>query len=194
MATALKEKPTIRKEVLSLRDLLISEVRKAKDESIRMRLLTLPEFIAARTILLYASFRSEVDTFEIIKQSLLNKKTVVLPRVDVQNDGLVLYMIRSMDDLARGYFGILEPPAIEDRRVKAADIGLMIIPGVAFDEQCNRLGYGKGFYDKLLSRKNAPAIALAYEEQVLKDIPADTHDIKMDKIITDKKIIHCHGQ
>ena len=84
------------------------------------------------------------------------------------------------------------------------DIDLAIVPGIAFDEQCNRLGYGKGFYDKLFnklakrlnSQRSAVSgriIALAYEEQIVESIPADSHDIKMDKIITDKRIIDCHG-
>ncbi len=193
MSIDLKEKPLIRSKVLSLRDSLISDIRNAKNKSIRNRLLELPEFIKARTVLFYASFKSEVDTVELLKKSILNKKTVVLPKVDVRTGGLELYAIRSAEDLAPGYFGIPEPPAIEGRHIKVAGIDLLIIPGVAFDLHCNRLGYGKGFYDKLLSRKTAPAVALAYEEQVLKDIPAEAHDIKMDKIITDKKIIQRHG-
>ena len=189
MTTAFKEKRLIRKEVLFLRDALSTSVRKAKDESIRRQLLALPEFITARTILFYASFRSEVDTVELLQNSILNNKTVVLPRVDVQNSSLALYEIGAMEDLAPGCYGIAEPMANEDRRMPEAGIDLMIIPGVAFDEHCNRLGYGKGFYDRLLSRKKAPAVALAYEEQIIGSIPADAHDIKMDKIITDKRII-----
>jgi 5-formyltetrahydrofolate cyclo-ligase len=194
LSTVVKEKSLIRKEVLSRRDALGSDVRKTKDESIIKRLLALPEFIKARTILLYASFRSEVDTIELLKNSILNNKNVVLPRVDMQNSSLTLYKIRGMEDLAPGCFGILEPLATEERSAKASDIDLMIVPGVAFDEHCNRLGYGKGFYDRLLSQKSALAVALAYEEQILDKIPADEHDIKMDKIITDKRIIQRRGQ
>lgn len=193
MATDLKEKPLIRSKVLSSRDSLISDIKNTKDKSIRNRLLELPEFIKARTVLFYASFKSEVDTVELVKKSLLIKKTVVLPKVDLRTGGLELYAIHSMDDLVPGYFGISEPPAIEGRHMNVAGIDLLIIPGVAFDLGCNRLGYGKGFYDKLLTHKTAPAIALAYEEQILKDIPAYAHDIKMDKIITDKRIIQRHG-
>ncbi len=194
LSTAHKEKCLIRKEVISRRDALSISVRKAKDESIRSRLLALPEFINARTILFYASFRSEVDTIELLQNSLLNNKTVVLPRVDVQNASLTLYEILTTEDLAPGCYGILEPSVNEDRSVHDAGIDLMIIPGVAFDEHCNRLGYGKGYYDRLLSHKNAPAVALAYEEQILSHIPSDVHDMKMDKVITDKRIIERHGR
>jgi len=194
LSTALQEKRLIRKEVISRRDALSIETRKAKDENIRRRLLTLPEFTKARAILFYASFRSEVDTMQLLQRSLLEGKTVVLPRVDTSSTSLVLYSIRSMEDLAPGCNGILEPLLNEDRSLNDAGIDLMIIPGVAFDEHCNRLGYGKGFYDRLLSRKNAPAVALAYEEQILESIPADAHDIKMDKIITDTRIIQSYEQ
>jgi len=194
LSAALQEKRLIRKEVISRRDALSSETRKAKDESIGRRLLTLPEFTKARAILFYVSFRSEVDTIQLLQRSLLEGKKVVLPRVDTSSTSLVLYSIRSMEDLAPGCYGILEPLVNEDRSVNDAGIDLMIIPGVAFDEHCNRLGYGKGFYDRLLSRKNAPAVALAYEEQILESIPADAHDIKMDKIITDTRIIQSYEQ
>ncbi|HXW68227.1 MAG TPA: 5-formyltetrahydrofolate cyclo-ligase, partial [Dissulfurispiraceae bacterium] len=146
MSAALKEKRLIRKEIIARRDALSITVRKAKDESIKRRLIALPEFIKARTILFYASFRSEVGTLQLLQNSLLNNKTVVLPKVDVQYDGLKLYEMRTMEDLAPGCYGILEPPANEDRSMHAADIDLMIIPGVAFDEHFNRMGYGKGFY------------------------------------------------
>ncbi|HKN19024.1 MAG TPA: 5-formyltetrahydrofolate cyclo-ligase [Dissulfurispiraceae bacterium] len=194
MSAAHKEKCIIRKEVIARRDALSIIIRKAKDESIKRRLLALPEFIKARTILFYASFRSEVGTLQLLQDSLLNNKTVVLPKVDMQYAGLKLYEIRAMEDLAPGCYGILEPPANEDRSMHDAFIDLMIIPGVAFDEHFNRIGYGKGFYDRLLSHKKAPAIALAYEEQVIAHIPTDEHDIKMDKIVTDKRIIQPHGQ
>jgi len=194
LSAALKEKRLIRKEIIARRDALSITVRKAKDESIKRRLIALPEFIKARTILFYASFRSEVGTLQLLQNSLLNNKTVVLPKVDVQYDGLKLYEMRTMEDLAPGCYGILEPPANEDRSMHAADIDLMIIPGVAFDEHFNRMGYGNGFYDRLLSHKKAPAIALAYEEQIVAHIPVDEHDVKMDKIITDKRIIQHHGR
>jgi len=194
LGTALKDKRLIRKEVVSRRDALSISVRKAKDESIRRRLLALPEFIRARTILFYASFRSEVDTIELLRDSILNNKTVVLPRVNMQNSSLTLYEIHTVEDLAPGCYGILEPTANEDKSVNDAGIDLMIIPGVAFDEHRNRLGYGKGYYDRLLSHKNALAVGLAYEEQILAHIPADAHDIKMDKIITDERVIQQYEQ
>jgi len=194
LSPAFSEKRRLRNESLSRRDALTIEARGKKDESIRKRLSALSEYAEAGTILFYASFKSEVDTFELIRENILKNKTVVLPRVDMRNFSLTLYEICALDDLAPGCFGIPEPRAAEDRIINPSDIDIMIIPGVAFDEHCNRLGYGKGFYDRLLSLKEAPALALAYDEQIMGRIPAELHDIRMDKIITDKRIIRCHEQ
>jgi 5-formyltetrahydrofolate cyclo-ligase len=188
-AVSFKEKSFIRKEVLGRRDALSRELREAKDESIRQKLLALPEFAKAGTVLFYASFRSEVDTMQLLNHSLLNGKNTVLPKVDTSNSTLLLYTVRSLDELASGHFGVPEPRGDRERLVGPGDVDLIIVPGVAFDEFCNRLGYGKGYYDKLLSQKNCPAVALAYEEQLVQHLPSEAHDIKMDKIITDKRII-----
>jgi 5-formyltetrahydrofolate cyclo-ligase len=193
------DKVFIRRDVLSRRDSMSEEIRKDKDREIKERLLALSEFKASHKILLYASFRSEVDTFKLLQYCIANGKITMLPRVDKQNNELELYEIKDTGELVKGYFGIPEPNVSEDRRMNVEHMDLIIVPGVAFDEQCNRLGYGKGFYDKLLTRvkgqgsKVKGLIALAYEEQIVESIPSELHDIKMDKIITDKRIIECHA-
>ena len=196
-------KSDIRKYILSRRDSIHEEIRKDKDREIKERLLALSEFKASHKILLYASFRSEVDTFDLLKYCVAHGKVVVLPRVDKQDNELKIYEIKDTEELVKGYFGIPEPNVSADisesRRMNVEHMDLIIVPGVAFDEQCNRLGYGKGFYDILLSRVRGQGsmakclIALAYEEQIVESIPSESHDIKMDKIITDKRIIECHA-
>ena len=190
------DKALIRKDTFLRRDAISGELKKNKDTSIREKLLALPEFRKAAVILLYASFKSEVDTFEAIKYCLSNNKTVVLPKVNETKDALILYEIKDISELAKGHFGVPEPAVPEDRRRDIAGIDMVIVPGVAFDMRCNRLGYGKGFYDKLFSpigSRRPIRIALAYEEQLVEHIPAEPHDMKMDKIITDKRIIVCNG-
>jgi 5-formyltetrahydrofolate cyclo-ligase len=206
-------KKSIRKEVLHRRNLIDEETKRYKDRKIRELLTGLPEFIQSHAILLYASFRSEVDTTVLIEYCLAAGKVAVLPKVakvakvakvDSINSRLRLYEIKDIKELSSGYYGIPEPDVPEDRGMRAEDMDLIVVPGVAFGEDCSRLGYGKGFYDKLLSevRSQKPAlsevegsevrfIGLAYEEQVVKSIPSESHDIKMDKIITDKRIIEC---
>lgn len=186
-------KKTIRREVLQKRDAIPKKVKGEKDIVIMQRIIQLPEFINAKTIFFYASFRSEVDTMDMIKVSLNMGKLIVLPKVDKENNRLKLYEIKNMNDLARGYMWILEPFVSEDRLRDIDDIDLIIIPGAAFDTYGNRLGYGAGYYDKLLSemKREIPIVAPAYEEQIVKKIPAEPHDIKVDKIATDKRVIEC---
>ncbi|MBI5213871.1 MAG: 5-formyltetrahydrofolate cyclo-ligase [Nitrospirae bacterium] len=189
--SARKEKNLIRKEVLSRRDSIIAETKRLNDLKIKEKVLALPEFGAAHKILLYASFRSEVDTLDLLKYCLNSGKVIALPKVDNDNGRLTLYRMEDMNEVVAGYMGIPEPQVHEGRRMPVEEMDLIIVPGVAFDWHCNRLGYGKGFYDKLLARGAKAKVALAYEEQIVEHIPSEPYDIKMDKIITDKRIIDC---
>lgn len=186
-------KKTIRRETLQKRDSIAKNLKIEKDISILQRIIMLPEFSAAKRILFYASFRSEVDTIDLIKLSLHLGKIAVLPRVCRKENILRLYEIKSINELASGYMWILEPPVDETKLRKMSDIDLVIIPGAAFDTQGNRLGYGAAYYDKLLAtmENKIPIVAPAYEEQIVEKIPAEPHDIRVDKIITDKRVIEC---
>ena len=189
-------KKAIRQEILLKRDAISENIKKEKDTAIRQRMIRLPEFTDAKTILFYASFRSEVDTMEMIKITLSQGKRTVLPKVDKENKKLKLYEIKDMNELAKGYMGILEPSVSEERLTGLDNIGLVIIPGAAFDVSGNRLGYGAGFYDRLLAgiKNKIPVIAPAYEEQLIENIPSEPHDIKVDKIVTNKRVIECRTQ
>jgi 5-formyltetrahydrofolate cyclo-ligase len=184
-------KEAIRREVLEKRDSLHLEIKAEKDALIRQRLFALPEFAEAKVILLYASFRSEADTLKILADSFSIGKRILLPRVDKEKRSLVLYEIEVLHDLFPGFMGIPEP-LVTPERVRGVDAAdLVIIPGSAFDSRGNRLGYGAGYYDILLSErtKNMPLVALAYEEQIVDGIPAEQHDVKVDMIITDQRLI-----
>ncbi len=184
-------KETIRKEVLKNRDSLQPEIKAEKDALIRQRLFALPEFAAAKAILLYASFRSEADTLKILTGSLSAGKRILLPKVDKEKRILVLYEIEGPAELFPGFMGIPEPAATEGR-MRSVDVAdLVVIPGAAFDSRGNRLGYGAGYYDRLLSEraKKMPLVALAYEEQIVDVIPAEKHDVKVDMIVTDRRLI-----
>ncbi len=184
-------KNAIRKEVLGKRDRIPHELKGTKDSSIKQRLLTLPEFLSARSVLFYASFRSEVETSGIIRESLSMGKRAILPKVDKGRHGLRLYEIKSLDELVAGFMGISEPFQTEKKEIHLDKIDLVIIPGAGYDYSGNRLGYGGGYYDILLSgrKKNMPIIALAYEEQLIDAIPAEKHDVKVDMIVTDLRVI-----
>jgi len=200
----MQDKASLRKEILSKRDSIPLAVKKIKDKLIEARLFNLNEFRTAKTIFFFASFRSEVDTDGMIRRALDDGRRVVLPRVEGQNLGL--YEIKILDELVSGYMGIREPspplPHFEkggqggfydERRVTINDVDAVIIPGAAFDQTGNRLGYGGGFYDRLLAglQKSVPVIAPAYEEQVINSVPTEPHDRKVNIIITDLREIRC---
>jgi len=187
-------KDKLRKEIIIKRDLISENNRLSKDESIRNKLFSLPEFIKADTIFIYFSFRSEVDTFFIIEKALNKGKRVILPKVEKKKRKLYLYEINSIKDLSSGYMGIYEPIPDISREVRINEVDLIIVPGVCFDIYGNRIGYGGGYYDIILSEKktNSPVIALSYEEQIVQKIPSEPHDIKVDIIITDQRIINAH--
>jgi 5-formyltetrahydrofolate cyclo-ligase len=168
--------------------------------AIASRLLALPAFIASKSVLLYASFGSEVGTIDIIEHCLDKGIVVALPRVVREHDRLDIYKITDIADLVPGYRDIPEPMPLPDMQITIDDINIVVAPGVAFDEACNRIGYGKGYYDKLLGPAARPKkrqkpffAALAYEEQIVPSIFCGPYDINMDVVITDKRTIYRHG-
>ncbi len=186
-----KEKSRLRAEVIRRRDAIPLEVRKAKDRMIQERLSGLAEYRNAGTVMLFASFRTEVDTMPIIADALMQGKRVVLPKVDSAKKELRLYNIRSVDELTPGYMGIPEPGVVEGREVTPEELELIVMPGVAFDERGGRLGYGGGYYDRLIAglRRRPPLVAVAYEEQIIREVPVADHDIRVDRIVTDRRVI-----
>ena len=179
-------KKIIRKQVLESRSNLSSEERKRKSREIEQQLFSLPEFRKSRTILFFASFRSEVETGDMIRRALAMGKQIVLPKV--KGKELALFRITDFDrDVAPGAWDIPEPTTGAPSNLK--DIDLIIVPGAAFDEKGNRLGYGAGFYDKLLSDYRKITVALAFETQIVPTVPVDQHDIPIQKIVTEKRII-----
>jgi len=153
----------------------------------------LDAFRTAQSVLLYAAFRTEVPTDELIWVTLGMGKKVLVPKVDKITRSLSKHVIECLSELETGYQGIPEPRT--DTCWKVEDIEMIVIPGVAFDERGHRIGYGGGYYDRLLPRVKGhrPIAALAFEEQVLEHVPTEAHDITMDFIITDRRVITCHG-
>ena len=184
-------KKEIRNKVLEIRNQIPLDIRTEKDLHIGETLFSLPEFLSAKIVLFYASFRSEVETLSLIRESLAMGKKVLLPKVDTKNSVLTLHEIKNMNELAPGYMGIPEPDLADERLAGIGDIDIAVIPGAGFDLSGNRLGYGAGYYDGLLSQrtKNIQIIALAYEEQLVDSIPAEKHDVRVTIIVTDKRVI-----
>jgi len=191
----MQDKAGLRKELLSKRDNIPPEVRRAKNRMVRERLLSLDEFRNAGIVFFFASFRTEVDTTEMIKSSLTSGKRVLLPKVDKDRHELMLYEITDFGELSPGYMGIPEP-SFQGRQMSINDADIVIIPGAGFDASGNRIGYGGGYYDRLLSglQKQVPVIAPAYEEQIVDSIPSEPHDIRVQMIVTDRRLLRCGEQ
>lgn len=179
-------KNEIRKQVLEARFKLTPQERKAKTSEIEKKLFPLPEFRAAASVLFYASFRSEVETGDMIRRALAEGKRVVLPKV--KGKELALFEIEDFDaDVSPGTWEIPEPAHGAPADVRSID--LIIVPGAVFDGRGNRLGYGAGFYDRLLSAYPGPTVALAFEVQIVPEVPVSAHDVPVKKIITERRII-----
>lgn len=173
-----------------------------KDERsarIMERVLALPEFDRAATVMFYIDVRAEVRTRAALPAALASGKRIVVPWCNPHGE-LELFRLESMDELALGMYRILEPQALlrnlPHKQVAPHELDLILVPGVAFDRTGGRTGHGKGYYDKLLqhARADAPLIALAFECQLFPQIPMDDHDIFMDKVVTEDAVYPGRGR
>ena len=184
-------KDIVRRELIEKRKSLTKSEIFKKSEIIKNKLFELSEFKKAKTILFYVSYDNEVFTHDMIKESIDNKKNVIVPISDKKNKNLILSKLQSWNDLSIGSYEILEPKKEKIEEVTIKEIDLIIVPGVGFDEKGNRLGHGKGYYDKLLEKFKEKTIALAFDFQVIDMIPTEPHDKKINIIITEKNVIYC---
>ncbi len=181
-----EQKKEIRKAIRELKKAFSQNERDLLSVAVADNLLSLPEISGAKTILLYYSLPDEVNT-EFLIEKLSNHragdKRLILPVVD--GDFLLLKEYIP-EEMVKGYQNISEPAGIEC--VSPAEMDLAIIPGVAFDSKCNRMGRGKGFYDRLLPYLNCKKIGLGFDFQIVDSIPCEDFDKPLDMVITEKKI------
>ena len=161
--------------------------------------MSLPEYAAAKTVMFYIDVRSEVRTRHALPDALASGKKIIVPWCNDQGE-LELFHLTNMEELSIGMYKILEPKAElrtrSEKSVGPEDLDLVMVPGVAFDRRGGRMGHGKGYYDKLLqhARPNTPLVALAFECQMFPEIPVASHDIFMDKIITETTVYAGRGR
>ncbi len=189
----METKKDIRKSILIKRDSLTPDQVLKKSNDIFSRLYSLEQYKNAKTVIAYLDYRNEVMTRDFIKRCIDDAKTIALPKV-VPGAGreLKFYEIHNIsEDTHLGYKGIPEPKADALKAVKPSDIDFAVIPGVAFDWERHRIGYGAGYYDRFLLklRKDCFKIGVAFSLQILNTIPYDEYDIPMDMVITESKII-----
>ena len=182
-------KKNFRKIIQDRRDNLLIPFRKKASKTIAEKFFNTVYYINSTSILIYYPFRSEVDTTIVIKKALKDGRNIILPRIS----GLRLelfYVDDPKKQLKKGVYDIMEPNAVLCRKARISDIDLAIVPGVGFDKNLNRLGYGGGFYDKLLLciPKGVKKIAFCFDIQIIDRIPVSKDDIKVDLLITDTGI------
>lgn len=187
----------LRRQVLERRNAMSKEERERKDARLLEKFLKCNFYQQASRLLCYVSYGSEVDTHVLIETALAQGKRVYCPRV-LAREGpgkMDFYEIQAFGELQKGYRGILEPNGTPDRcyKRKSEDFTqktLMLIPGTVFDRKRHRIGYGGGFYDRFLAAcsENITTVSLAYEMQLVKQIPTQKFDISPQILITEDGI------
>jgi len=178
-------KEAVRRELLRKRIEISPRRRREKDRRIIRNLLSLEELHAAERVLLYYPVKGEPDITPLLSTLIASRGGIVLPKVE--GDQLTLYSVEDLGSLRRGRFGVPEPSRGE--RVDPAELDLAVIPGVIFDRHGYRIGFGKGYYDRLLSRIRSPKVGVAYSFQVLEEIPRDPWDKPVDMVVTEEEVI-----
>ena len=179
-----EEKQLIRDRMNDIRNSMSPDEVKTKSLQVEKNLLKMKEFSDAENVAFYLPIKNEVDVLETILKTLDSGKGAFVPVL--RNGELIPSRLKSMDSLKKGTFGILEPE--DPELVNPETLDLVVVPGVAFDREGNRLGRGRGFYDRFLKKTRAFKIGVAYETQILDKIRKSHEDVKMDKVVTDRNV------
>ncbi len=188
-----EKKQEIRDEIKKCIDEKAEEDLKERLGILEERLFSFANFQEANVTLLSANREYELDTMRIIQRSLDLNKVVVLPGFDPEKYEMTLMKIDHPDkDLIKGPLGNMEPDPARCKVVPIDCIDIAVIPGLAFDEKGGRIGTGHGFYDRLIPKLpiTTRKVSLTFEDQVVQQIPMESHDKYVDIIITDKRIIY----
>jgi 5-formyltetrahydrofolate cyclo-ligase len=190
-------KSGIRKKLLELREQLSPDMRAAYSEAISARITKLEIYRQTGTVLGYMNFGAEFASELSIQQVLADGKRLALPRVNRHTNQLDLYWVNDLENqLEPGLWGIREPVVERCERLATLnEVEFALLPGVAFTRNGTRLGYGGGYYDKLLAlMTNRPAlVAAAFALQIVEQIPQEATDVKVEWIITEQETIACPG-
>jgi 5-formyltetrahydrofolate cyclo-ligase len=177
--------------------------QKNKEEvslTICARFTSLPAYAEAKTVLWYVDSASEVRTRQVLPTTFGQGKKVVVPWCVVETNELELFWLENMSELVEGAYKIMEPdPKLRDqpaKKVKPEEVDLVMVPGTAFDPRGGRMGQGKGYYDRLLSRirPGVPLVGMAFDCQIFDEIPVAAHDVFMDMVLTESREIVGRGK
>ena len=179
-----EDKPRLRSHLLDKRDGLSHDFMKIASKQIQKNLRKIEAFRNAEKIACYYSIGSEVRTLDIIQQIISEGRTIALPRI-VDNE-LVFCVVKDFSELEKGEFGIMEPrkncPIIND-------FDVILVPAIAMTKDGQRLGYGRGYYDRFLTKHKTPTIVLEYSKLVVRNIPETEGDVPIQWIATEDEVI-----
>jgi 5-formyltetrahydrofolate cyclo-ligase len=189
-----RRKEEIRRRMLAARDALSEPEQLDRSNIIFSRVVRAWEWQQARTVLLYASFGSEVRTDRLMRAALQSGKRLILPHVNRKTKRLDLYFVEEPDrQLVPGTWSIREPDPSQCEKVPLTEVDCIIAPGVAFDQWGGRLGYGGGFYDRLLAslppELAAKSLGLTYEQQIVGEVPQGFFDTRVSVIATELRLV-----
>ena len=179
-------KTELRQKYRSLRQSMPREIKAQRDEAIAAQVRRLWQYQSNRILLIYVSTDIEVDTIRIINQALEDGKKVAVPRCVPDTRNMEFYYIDSVDELSPGMFGVLEPSVCAERLYQERDGGLCIVPAFSYDWNGYRLGYGKGYYDRFLSRFEGNIVGICYSDCVQRSLPHGRYDRPVELLVTEK--------
>ncbi len=181
------DKKALRKRYLAVRDELAPGVRAEKSAVISRKIIESERFRQAQAVALYAAHGSEVDLTAVLEAGLAAGKQMLLPRVECEEKALNFWQVEAGEELVKGHYDLREPGRIGKRPFIIEDIDIILVPGIVFDRQGNRVGYGGGYYDRYLAHGKPFTIGIAYSEQVIDQLPIaiEEHDISLDLILTE---------
>jgi len=156
---------------------LISERNK---EDASLRLLNIFDNLKDKNVLSFASMKTEINLWPL-NQKLATNGNLFLPKVF--KDEIKIYKVTNISNLKKSSIGILEPNITSNNETLLNEIDIVLVPGLAFDKKNNRLGYGKGFYDRFLNKFKGKKIGICFKEQVSESIPVESHDQKVDQLL-----------
>lgn len=184
-------KEELRKRVAQLRRALPLPLRQAYSAQMCALLVEHEAFQRAQAVLAYSALRFEIDPRAAVERAWSQAKTVALPRTLPESHGLVPHIYRPGDTLAESGF-VIQEPLPDAPELHPAEVDLVLIPALAYDTRGQRLGFGQGYYDRLLPRlPRAVRIGLAYELSLLAEVPNAVHDMPVDFVITERRVIQC---
>ena len=182
-------KKMLRKQMIETLKEMSEATYRARSRKIQDRLTSLELVKNAKTIALTMSNFPEVETRDLIRYLWKNQKIIVVPKCDVKSKKMHFYAIDSFEQLEVVYAGIEEPIPSKTKLIGEEQIDVVIVPGVLFNIEGYRIGFGGGYYDRFLATYHGNTISLAFSEQVVETIPVESHDLPVQIIVTDEQII-----